>query len=273
MRLRRLGLMTVVVLMLCASPLYAAETEAIPNHKLLSEELMFTVGVFFPRTATSAELKPSGGGSGVVIDFEETLNLDDRSTVPTLGGFWRVTDNWRVRFDYFELNRDATRTLLSDVDWGDQTFLAGDTVNSTLNFSDLRLSAAYSFFKRRDKELGVGIGLHIANIETSLQSGASNAENADITAPLPVLNFYGMFALTDEWALDIHADWLSLSSGDFSGDILDISVNALYQPFENIGFGLGVRSLVIDVEIEDASWNGQARLSFHGPTAFMTVSF
>jgi hypothetical protein len=82
-----------------------------------------------------------------------------------------------------------------------------------------------------------------------------------------------MFALTDEWAVNMRADWLSLSYGDYSGDVRNLEFNALYQPYENIGFGLGVRSLVIDVDIDNTDWRGQARLAFQGPTAFVTMSF
>lgn len=259
------------------STLYAAETtpstKVIPNHPMLSDDLVLTLGVFYPRITTSASLGPSSGGTGVAISFEDTLNLDARTVTPTAGIFWRATDNWRVDVDYFAIDRDASRTLVADVQWGDKTFTAGTTVNSTFNFSDLRISAAYSFFKRRDKELGIGVGLHVADINASIKASGTGTEAADVTAPLPVVNFYGMFALTKEWAINMRADWLSLTYGDYSGDVRNIQVNTLYQPFRNVGFGLGVRSLLIDVDIERPDWHGQARLSYQGPTAFITASF
>jgi len=178
-----------------------------------------------------------------------------------------------VDLEYFDIARDATRTLAADVQWGDKTFTAGTTVNSTVDFSDLRVSAAYSFFKRRDKELGIGLGLHVAGIKASIQSSGEGAEATDVTAPLPVVNFYGMFALTKEWAVNMRADWLSLTYGDYSGDVRNIEVNALYQPFRNVGFGLGVRSLTIDIDIDSPDWHGRARLAYQGPTAFITASF
>ena len=261
-----------VVLLSSISTLYAAETAgSIPTHPMLNDDLVFTLGIFYPRSTTSAALTPSGGGTGTVINFEDTL--EKRSVAPNAGLFWRATDNWRVDFEYFEIARDATRTLAQDVQWGDLTFTAGTAVHSTFDFSDLRISAAYSFFKRPDKEIGVGLGVHVAGMKASIQSAGIGAEATDVTAPLPVVNLYGMFALTDEWAVNMRADWLSLTYGDYSGDVRNLEINALYQPFRNVGFGLGVRSLVIDVDIDNTDWRGQARLSFQGPTAFMTVSF
>jgi hypothetical protein len=251
--------------------LYAEETT--PDHPLLSDELVLTLGVYYPRSNTTAALASSGGGSGLAINFEDTLDLEKRSLAANVGAFWRASENWRVDVEYFEITRDAIRTLSQEVQWGDETYTVGTTVDSTFDFSDLRISAAYSFFKRRDKELGVGLGLHVTGIKARLQATGIGAEASDVTAPLPVLNVYGMFALTDEWAVNMRADWLSLSYGDYSGDVRNLEFNALYQPYENIGFGLGVRSLVIDVDIDNTDWRGQARLAFQGPTAFVTMSF
>lgn len=268
--------LAVVLLILGISPLGIAQTqvsETIPNHPALSDDLNISLGVFYPRIATSASLAPSGGGTGATIDFEDTFDLDERTVTPIANLFWRVSDNWRLDVGYFELTRDATRTLAANVTWGDETFLAGTTVDSSFDFSDLRISAAYAFFKRQDKELGIGLGLHVAGMKTSVQASGIGAESSDVTAPLPVINLYGVFALTNEWAVNMRADWLSLSYGDYAGDVRNMEINALYQPFRNVGFGIGVRSLVIDVDIDNPDWHGQARLAFQGPTAFMTVSF
>jgi hypothetical protein len=269
---------TVLLLLLASSGWLAAttaqaQTETIPNHPALTDKFAFELGGFFSRASTQASLGPSTGGAGVIVDFENTLGLDDRN-LSAIGGFlWRISDRWRLEVDYFSLNRDATRTLATNVTWGDQTFTAGSTVNSKYDFSDIRVSGGYSFFKRRDKELGAGLGLHVAGIKTSLQASGIGAEATDVTAPLPVLNLYGMFALTDQWALRMRMDWLSLNYDIYSGDLRNIAVDVLYRPFRNVGFGLGVRTFVLDVEIDDTDWRGRARTTYTGPSAFMSISF
>jgi hypothetical protein len=250
-----------------------AQTDAIPNHPSLNDRFSFELGGFYSRSSTQASLGPSGGGTAVVVDFENTLGLEDRNLSAIAGFLWRITDRWRLEVDYFSLNRDATRTLATNVTWGDQTFTAGTTVNSKYDFSDIRVSGGYSFFKRRDKELGVGVGLHVAGIKTSLQASGVGAEATDVTAPLPVLNFYGTFALTDEWAVRMRVDWLSLNYDVYSGDLRSTAIDLLYRPFRNVGFGFGLRSFVLDVEIDDSNWRGRARTSYTGPTAFVNVSF
>jgi hypothetical protein len=90
---------------------------------------------------------------------------------------------------------------------------------------------------------------------------------------LPVLNLYGTFALTNEWAMRVRMDWLSLSYDQYSGDIRSTLVDVIYQPFRNVGFGLGMRNLIVDLDVDATNWQGKARTSFSGPNAFITVSF
>jgi len=251
----------------------AASTEVIPNHPALNDRFIFDLGAFYSKSSTQAALTGSAGGGGVAIDFESALGLEERN-VSGIGGFlWRMTERWRLEVEYFSLNRDASRTLATEVRWGDKVYPIGATVNSSYDFSDARVGVGYSFFKRRDKELGVGVGFHVAGIKASIESSGTGAEGADVTAPLPVLSLYGAFALTNEWAVRMRADWLSLNYGAYSGDVRSMAIDVLYQPFRNVGFGLGTRSLVLDVEIDKANWRGKARTAFTGPTAFMTVSF
>jgi len=251
----------------------APAAEPIPNHPALNDRFNFEFGAYFSRSSTSASLGPSSGGIGVVVDFENTLGLEDRNVSAIGAILWRMSERWRLEVDYFSLNRNATRTLAADITWGDQTFTAGSTVNSSYDFSDIRVGVGYSFFKRRDKELGVGAGLHISGIKTSIESAGFGAESTDVLAPLPVLSLYGAFALTNQWAVRMRMDWLSLNYDIYSGDFRNTAIDVLYQPFRNVGFGLGLRSYMLDVEIDDTQWHGRARTVFTGPAAFVTVSF
>jgi hypothetical protein len=184
-----------------------------------------------------------------------------------------MSERWRLEVDYFRLNRHASKVLDTDVTWGDlPPIAAGTTVNSVYNFYDARMSVGYTFFKRRDKELGIGLGLHVAGIKTSLEAGALGAEAVDVLAPLPVMNLYGRFA-NRPMAVRLRMDWLSLTYGDYSGDVRNTAIDVLYQPFRHVGFGLGIRNLVLDLKIDNPDWVGRARSVYTGPAAFMTVSF
>ena len=274
--------LTAAALILCmatsftvaAAPVESTATDTMPSTSLLNDRFIFEFGGYYSRSSTQASLSGPGGGAGVAVDFESAFGLDERN-LSGIGGFvWRMNDRWRLDIEYFELNRSASKTLETQVEWGGQTFPIGTTVDATYDFNDTRASVGYSFFKRPDKELGIGLGLHATRIKASVQStGGSVSESGNVFAPLPVLNLYGAFALTDQWTLRLRMDWLSLTYGNYTGDVRDMTIDVHYQPFRHVGFALGMRSLVLDLQIDDPDWTGRARTVFTGPAAVMTVSF
>lgn len=251
----------------------AAGAEEVPLHPALQDRFSFGAGVFFPKVATQAQLTSNRSGVGTSIDFEETLDIERSKTVPTLYGRWRISQRWRIDAEYFQLNRSSEHVVDREIQWGDQTFAANTTVSSKFNFSDLRLSVGYSFFRTPDKELGVGLGLHMAWYDVSLNSSTSDREGQDVLAPLPVLSLYGNFAITDTWAVGARLDRFSLDYDKFSGGLTSLALDLQYQPFRHVGFALGYRGLFIEAEVEGDRVTGKFRQTFQGPMVSMNVSF
>ena len=251
-----------------------APPAATPQHRLLNDRFRLSLGAFYAESTTEARLSTASGGTGVDVNFEDMLGLDTRKWVGEFGMYWRFAEHWRVDLGYFSLNRSATRTLEQDITWGDLPPLTvGTTVNSTVKMSDLRAAVGYSFFRRPDKELGVGVGLHRAAFEASLDAGSFGARSESVTAPLPFLTLYGNFALTDTWALSLRSDWLSLSYDKYSGAIRSNAFDFVYQPFTHFAFGFGVHSLTLRLDVDNPNSKMQTRIVFQGPAAYASYSF
>ena len=250
--------------------------EAIPDHPALRDKFYFTLGAYFPRTTTSAELG-SRTGVGANIDFENTLGMKESKDVPMAMARWRTSNRWRIEAEYFQLNRSGDKIVDRTINWGDQTFPVNSEVSSKFNFSDLRLSAGYSFFRTKDKEVGVGLGLHVAGYDAALSGNFNGApigsQSEKVTAPLPVLSFYGQFALTDRWAVGGRMDRFALKYGKYSGNLTGIGLDVMYQPFKNVGFGIGSRALALKVSAEDAGRTAEFKQTFQGPTLYVNASF
>ena len=107
----------------------------------------------------------------------------------------------------------------------------------------------------------------------ALSANAIGEEQQDVTAPLPVLSFYGQFALTERWAIGARLDRFSLSYENYEGSLTAIGIDVSYQPFRHVGFGVGYRSLFIDVEAEKSGRTLKVDQSFQGPLVFMNVSW
>jgi hypothetical protein len=244
-----------------------------PQHRLLNDSFRLTLGGFRAESTTEARLSPATGGAGVDVNFEDLLGLDKIKLVGEGSLYWRFAERWRVDLGYFSLNRSGTRTLETQIDWGGNTYPVGATVNSNYKLSDLRAAVGYSFFRRPDKELGVGFGLHRAGIETSLDAAGVGATNQSVTAPLPFLNFYGNFALTDTWAIGMRLDWLSLSYDKYSGGIRSTAIDFVYQPFAHWAFGFGIHNLTLKLDVSNPDSKLETRIVFQGPAAFASFSY
>lgn len=251
----------------------AKAAEGIPDHPALQDRFYFSAGAFFPQTTTSAQLQNSRTGVGANVDFENALGMATDKSVPIVGARWRIGERWRIEAEYFELNRSATKVIDRDIQWGDTTYPVNASVSSKFNFSDLRLSAGYSFFRRPDKEVGVGAGLHVAQYNVSLSANGSATESTAVTAPLPVVSIYSQFALTERWAISARLDRFVLKYDTFDGSVSAVGLDLMYQPFRHVGFGLGTRALYIDASAENNNRKAIFRQSFQGPTLFMNLSF
>jgi len=256
-----------------AATAIAPAAAQVPLHPALQDRWSFGAGIFFPQTTTQASLTSKSTGLGTSIDFEDTLGMKRSDTVPTVYGRWRINQRWRIDAEYFQLNRSSERMINRDINWGDQTFPANTSVSSKFDFSDLRISGGYSFFRTPDKEFGVGLGLHMAWYDVSLNGPTGSGEGQDVLAPLPVLSIYGNFALTDRWALGARLDRFSLEYDKFSGGLTNLALDLQYQPFRHVGFAFGYRGLFIRAEVEEDRVTGKFRQTFAGPMVSMNVSW
>ena len=261
----------ILVMLAGATPIAAAQS--IPEHAALNDKFYLGIGGFFPQTSTNGQLTSNRIGVGANIDFENALGMESAKSVPFGFARWRVTDRWRVEGEYFKLDRTGSRAIDRTINWGDQTFPINARVDSTFNFSDLRISGGYSFFKTKDKELGVGLGLHVASYDATLASNGIGSQTEKVTAPLPVLSVYGQFALTDHWAVAGRMDRFALKYDKFNGNLSGIGLDLMYQPFKHVGFGLGTRALTIKMDATENDRTAQFRQSYQGPVVYMNVSF
>lgn len=247
--------------------------EAIPIHPALHDSFYFAAGVFVPKTSTSAQVDSTNLGAGVNIDFERMLGMTTQRTVPDAFARWRFADRWRLEVEYFELNRNGDKVLQQEISWNGQKYLVGTEVVSKFDFSDIRASVGYSFFKSADKELGAAFGFHMASYDAALSAAGQGTESTKILAPLPVLSVYGQFALTETWAVGARLDRFVMSYDKYDGNVTSMALDLNYQPFRHVGFGLAYRSLFITLKATGPDLTAQFQQTFQGPLLYMNASF
>jgi hypothetical protein len=247
--------------------------DAIPDNPVLRDRFFFALGGYLPTASTDVRLDSPTLGVGANVNFEDTLGLDERDLTPQFLARWRFTERWRMELEYFRLDRSGVRTLDGSLQIGDKVYSVNEELNSEFNIGVTRVSFGYSFFKAQDKELGIGIGAHVTDIEASVNGSIVGTEGADATAPLPVLSLYSQFALTDRWSVGMRFDYFALEVDQYEGEITSIGLDLQYQPFRHVGFGIGIRTLDVQLEAEEEDFRGKVESRFNGPIFYVNASF
>jgi hypothetical protein len=184
-----------------------------------------------------------------------------------------MSEKWRLEASYFFISQTGDKSIDRDIEWGGVSFPINAEVTSKMNFSDLRASVGYSFYKTSDKELGVGLGLHTLTYQFSLLP----YPRAPGTV-LPRCRFSASMGLRaqHQWSVSTGIDYFSLSYQQYHGGMTSIAVNALYQPFRHFGVGVGYQALYVNFSADSTgltSFEGKLNQNLQGPTFFLTASF
>jgi len=246
------------------------------NHAL-NDTLAFELGALYAAKASNtAQLNSTKLGVGTNVNFQELLGMDTWAWGPDVAARWRMSEKWRLEASYFWISQSGSKSINQDIQWGDVVFPFNAQVDSKLNFSDFRTSIGYSFYKTSDKEVGVGIGLHVLGYQASLSSVTLGTEGGNVLAPLPVVSLYGGFAMNEHWSVQARLDVFSLTYEQYHGSITSIGMDVLYQPFRHIGFVVGYRALVLDFQADSTglgSFQGKYNQTLQGPAMYMTLTF
>jgi hypothetical protein len=236
---------------------------------------------FFPTISSTARLDfPNTNVPGTVIRLEDELGLADRKGTPYVLLGSRLGERWRVEFEYYELNRSATRSIDRDIQWGDATFPASGQVNSTFDTSIYRLVFGYAFYRTPQAEAGGALGLHSTDFKMSL-SGQGNgpaglgfqSEGRNQLVPLPTLGLYGTYMMSDQWMLRGRVDYLSLNYEQYNGSLVNVMAAVDWRFAQHWGAGLGYRYVDYKLESSKERFHGEVDYKFKGPTLYVEVAF
>ncbi len=245
-------------------------------HPTQNSVLQLGAGAFFSNTDYSASFGSVGDGSNEV-DLDN-LGMDTDKTVPF--GFlrWRFTDRWRFEANYFSTDNSGSNQV-KDIEWGGATYNGDVKVSNDTKLA--RAAVGYSFLKNDQAELGAGVGLHYLDWKTELSGNASVngnpvrplSETASVDGFAPNLAFFGNYAFNEQWLLTGRFDWISADINDFSGSLKRFGAAVMYQPFKNVGFGLGYDYLDVDVDYKKNDKKTSINGDVYGPQLFVTLNF
>ena len=261
---------------------HAAE-ESGEERNPLQSKFIGDVGYFF--LSTDMRVRVDGDTSGEVgsdIDYDDTFGIGDfdRFRADLL---WRIKPRHLLRAMYFQNNRHATRSIEREVNFQDETFPLGATVEARSDLTVAQLSYEYAFLRRETYELAGGIGIHYLDMGLSLgatlsaqgnQASRRADANASTSAPLPVLGLRWMWRLPHDFYVGAQLQYFYIELDPYKGSLTDLKASVVWQATDHFGIGLGYNDFGFRFDVNnDRDFDGRLRWNYGGAMAFATFMF
>ena len=208
---------------------------------------------------------------GAVLDLEDTLGVDESSTVLRLDTFYSFNKRHRIDASFYDISRGGSRGIDEDIQVGDVVIPAGSSVDTDFDTLLFKVAYRYNFIADTRTAIGASFGLHGMRIDASLAAeNIAIEESFKATVPLPVLGLHWEYALSPTWKLLTSVELLQVDIGDARGFLSDRRLTIEHNPFRNFGWGLGYNGFELDATIEgDGSLTGIVDYSYQGMMLFL----
>ena len=214
------------------------------------------------------------------------LDLDDDVDIFWANINWQISNRWKFGFSYSGFDTNGLTVASADGNFEGIDWTVGAALASSLDVDFFIADISYDFLLKENARLGLGAGLHAADLEFDLLVGVFASvgggdfeffplavEEAAVLAPMPNVSLVGGYAFGDKVYIEGRAGWFSLSYDKYKGDLLSLRVSAEWRPWRRVGIGAGYQLVDIDVEIEGSRGNEFFDLEFDGPILFVSVGF
>ena len=258
----QLPAIAILVSLMVVSPMAvcAAETVAFP------ETFMIRLSSYNVSSADTDIAVFSPSGIGTSVNFDDDLGGENSVTIPRIDGYYRFNERHRIDFSSFRTKREGLKTIDIDIDLGDESFVVGDRVESTLEFSLVRVGYAYSFYHSPSIELSMTAGLNVNSydFDYGLASGGSK-DSSGVSAPLPTFGLRMGYKINPRWYLRYVSETFFIEIDDaLEGTLLNYELDIEYRFDKRFILGAGISRISTDLDVDDSDWQGRLTDSNRG---------
>ena len=241
-----------------------------------------TVGSFYQTTDVGLRLDASAEREGTSISLEEDLGFDDSQDLLRFELEWRPFERSQFSAGYYELSRDARRTLDREIEFGDTTFPVSASLAADADTQYAELYYTFWAVKKPQSGLGLSIGAAAFSIDLALsaaverpggQGTRSLEESASTDLPVPLLGVQWRYAFTSHWMIGADVRALpSVQIEDYEGSALTYGARLEFRPFRNFGLGAAWTSFNIDVDVERDRFQGSLDYTVEGAQVYARLA-
>jgi hypothetical protein len=208
---------------------------------------------------------------GTRFDLEDDLGLDEEDEFPELQLWFHFLRRHSLGVSYFRSSYDGKATLDDTLIIHDETFPAGTTVESEVDFDLARLHYNFRFLDFKVVDLGLVVGVDLYSGEGSISDAAGILPDADgdFDAPFPVLGLNATVKIPGT-GLFLHGEvsGANFDLDDVDADVLDAQARLTWYILQGpVGLSIGYRHLDLDLEVEDEGTLDITQEGFYGGIA------
>ena len=237
----------------------------------------YILGAYYsPVVHTDVRIDPSTppGALGTPVNAERDLGLPSRLHQGRVEFMFRLRERNKLRVEYYEADRSATQPLANDIVFGDQTFLAGQVVQTQINWRSFGLTYTYSIYRSDRFEVGTGLGVYFMEAETMGSVPATGqATDKSAAEPLPTLPLDLTWVISQRFAATARGNYVKAAISGFNGSFTQLHADLQYRWNPNFSIGVGFTSMRLDLSGEANTVPGFVDMSFKGPEAFVRFSY
>lgn len=232
-------------------------------------------GLYFHSSVdTRVRYDSSAGDPGTLISAEDTLGMRDKLGRGSLDLMFRIGERHRIRAGFSKLTRTGDVILQQEVFYGDDVYVASDRVQSSMDVRKVAVGYTYSLLRREQVEIGLGLDLHLLQLEGTARVPARFlSERLDTAGPFATLAGDLTWRITRRFSLNADVHWFDASLDEVEGGFLQWHGDVQFRAWPNLAFGIGYTHSRYRVDSTDPEFAGYFNMKQSGPEAFVRVSF
>jgi hypothetical protein len=94
-----------------------------------------------------------------------------------------------------------------------------------------------------------------------------------VNGPLPVFGVHYVWEFYPRWSLDALFQFFALKFEQYDGNLQDYNATVFYMPWKNFGFGAGWNQFRTNVNVDNASYDGNLAWRYGGLRLFFRASY
>lgn len=244
-----------------------------PPPQIVEDRLRVELTLLGAAVDTRLRVDPSLTQPGTAFNAEDDLGLDDARLL-ALGEITLLPgERHLLRLSGLSLRRTAQALLQRQIVFDDQTYLAGERVDSALNLAMFGITYGYRFIVRERAELAATLGVQVLELEANAVVRSRVVRDAEsAVAPLPLLGLEGRLNLDTRWSLEGRVQYLQADIDQVDGSMLDARLALARRLNPYFVLGLGYRLFDIDIDSRDEGTPGRVKMTVDGPQLFVRAS-